>query len=75
MLLNLRIDIPELGPSGVHHVVELQLHHAEILEAKESAHAVYEFFRSFFRGNAQVQRWNRDPRPQAQEFSRFDLCV
>ena len=47
----LKVDIPEFG---VHHVVELQLHHTEILHAKETAHTVYEFFRAFFRGNNKV---------------------
>ena len=45
------MDILEFG---VHHVVELQLHHVEILHAKETAHTVYEFFRAFFHGNNTV---------------------
>ena len=44
MLLNIKIDIPELS---VHHIVELQIHHTQILEAKGAAHAVYEYFRSY----------------------------
>lgn len=49
MLLNLKLDFPEMG---IHHIVELQIHHEKILKAKGQAHAVYEYFRSYFAGNA-----------------------